>query len=76
MEYVTQRKRRDITEMTMTDSETTRRNIMETARFLFQEQGYDQTTLKDIADRLNQSETTIAGYFASKDDLLEAIWSE
>jgi AcrR family transcriptional regulator len=49
---------------------------METARFLFQEQGYDQTTLKDIADRLNQSETTIADYFASKDDLLEAIWSE
>jgi AcrR family transcriptional regulator len=49
---------------------------METASFLFQEQGYDQTTLKDIADRLKQSEATIAGYFASKDDLLEAIWSE
>jgi len=49
---------------------------METARFLFQEQGYDQTTLKDIADRLKLRETAIAGYFASKDDLLEAIWSE
>jgi AcrR family transcriptional regulator len=49
---------------------------METARLLFQKQGYDQTTLKDIADRLNLSETTIAGYFASTDDLLDAIWSE
>jgi AcrR family transcriptional regulator len=63
-------------ETTMTGSETTRRDIMETARFLFQLQGYDQTTLRDIADRLKLSEATIAGYFASTDDLLEAIWSE
>jgi AcrR family transcriptional regulator len=49
---------------------------METARFLFQRQGFDQTTLKDIADSLKLSEAVIAGYFASKDDLLEAIWSE
>jgi AcrR family transcriptional regulator len=63
-------------ETTMTGSETTRQNIMEAARFLFQLQGFDQTTLKDIADRLKLSEASIAGYFASKDDLLEAIWSE
>lgn len=63
-------------ERTMTDSETTRQKIMETARFLFQLQGFDQTNLQDIADRLNLSEASIAVYFSSKDDLLEAIWSE
>ncbi len=62
--------------MKMTVSDTTRQNIMETARFLFQRQGFDQTSLNDIGDRLNLSETIIALYFDSKDDLLDAIWSE
>lgn len=63
-------------ETTMTGSATIRRNIMETARFLFRQQGFDQTTIRDITDRLGLSETVITDYFSSKDDLLEAVWSE
>jgi AcrR family transcriptional regulator len=59
-----------------TGAATTRRNILETARFLFRQQGFDRTTLKDITEKLEVSESVITMYFASKDDLLEAVWSE
>lgn len=58
------------------ESTTLRRDIMETARSLFQQQGFDQTTLQDITSRLEVSETIVAAYFPSIDDLLEAVWSE
>lgn len=61
---------------TMIGTTTTRRNILKIARFLFQQQGFDQTSLRDITDRLELTETDIAAYFVSKDDLLEAVWSE
>ncbi len=62
--------------MEVSRTEDTRRNILEAARFLFQQQGYDQTTLQDIKARLGLSETTILAFFTSIDDLLEAVWSE
>lgn len=58
------------------DPTTLRRDIMETARFLFRQQGFEQTTLQDITARLEVSETAVYAYFSSKDDLLEAVWSE
>ncbi|KJR97460.1 MAG: hypothetical protein VR65_24120 [Desulfobulbaceae bacterium BRH_c16a] len=63
-------------ETTIAGSATIRRKIMETARFLFRQQGFDQTTIRDITEQLGLSETVITGYFSSKDDLLEAVWSE
>lgn len=59
-----------------TDPARTRKEILVTARILFQQQGFDQTSIKDITDRLQLNEETLAAYFTSKDDLLEAIWAE
>ncbi len=53
-----------------------RYQIMETARQLFQSQGYEYTTLEDITGRLKIKERQILEFFRSKDDLLEAVWSE
>lgn len=61
---------------TTANGATTRKNILETARSLFKQQGFDQTSLRDITDRLALTEKDIAAYFVSKDDLLEAVWSE
>ena len=55
---------------------TTRRDIIEAARALFQQQGFDQTTLQDIASSLDLSEATVLACFSSMDELLEAVWSE
>lgn len=55
---------------------TTRRDIIETARVLFRQQGYDQTTLQDITIRLEVSEQAVVVHFPSLDELLEAVWSE
>lgn len=61
---------------TRTEEMVLRKQIMETARFLFQRQGFDRTTLQDISARLDLSEITVAAYFPSRDELLEAVWSE
>lgn len=53
-----------------------RQKIMETARVLFQRQGFDQTTLQDVTARLQLSEAAVTSVFPSMDDLLEAVWSE
>lgn len=53
-----------------------RQKIMEAARYLFGQQGFDHTTLQDITERLNLCESVFAMHFVSKDDLLEAVWSE
>lgn len=50
--------------------------IKQTARSLFKSRGYDSTTLEDIAVKSNISVKDIAIYFQSKDELLEAVWSE
>ena len=61
---------------TRTDETNVRCDIIETARFLFKRQGFDRTTMQDIAARLDLSETVVAASFPSMDDLLEAVWSE
>lgn len=61
---------------TRTDETNVRRDIIETARLLFKRQGFDRTTMQDIAARLDLNETTVAAFFPSMDDLLEAVWSE
>ncbi len=50
--------------------------IIKTARQLFQVQGYDYTTFEDITEHLKIKERQILNFFHSKDDLLEAVWSE
>src|SRR6266567_5947641 len=44
--------------------------IEETALRLFQQQGYEQTSIQDIADAVMMSPRTFFRYFASKEEVL------
>lgn len=57
-------------------SGTLRSSIVQTARELFDSQGYDNTTVHDLVDRLDISDTLFFVYFQSLDELLEIVWSE
>jgi AcrR family transcriptional regulator len=48
----------------------TRDTIVSVARELFAEQGYERTTIAEIADAAEVSPRTIFAYFASKEDIL------
>ncbi len=50
-----------------------RARILEAAKRLFAEQGYQGTTTREIADAAQASESSIFTYFGTKDDLLVAI---
>ncbi|WP_163337310.1 helix-turn-helix domain-containing protein [Desulfopila sp. IMCC35008] len=50
--------------------------IKSTACVLFQSQGYDNTTIDDLVDKLNIEAQTFFIYFRSMDELLEVVWSE
>src|SRR6266550_4092194 len=45
-------------------------SIEETALRLFQQQGYEQTSIQDIADAVMMSSRTFFRYFASKEEVL------
>jgi AcrR family transcriptional regulator len=51
----------------------TRTRILETALELFSEQGFDGTTLQQIADRLGFTKAALYYHFRSKDDILQAL---
>ncbi|HUA36258.1 MAG TPA: TetR/AcrR family transcriptional regulator [Candidatus Binataceae bacterium] len=50
-----------------------RRAILYTAAALFRKRGYDETRIRDIAERLRISEVTFFNYFPSKDALIMAF---
>ena len=50
-----------------------RRAILYTAAVLFRKRGYDQTRVRDIAERLRISEVTFFNYFPTKDALIMAF---
>ena len=50
-----------------------REEIIAAAGELFLVKGYDQTTMKDVMDRLQIAKGTIYHYFKSKEELLEAV---
>ena len=58
------------------DQNQIRQQIKEAARLLFNNRGYDAIELRDIASAVNVSEDIIKSIFLSKDELLEAVWSE
>lgn len=51
-------------------------SIVQTARELFDSQGFDNTTIHDLIDRLDISDTLFFAHFQSLDELLEIVWSE
>ena len=54
-------------------TEEKRQEIMRIASELFDELGYERTSMSAIAAKVGGSKATLYGYFASKEDLLRAI---
>ena len=50
-----------------------RRKIMDAARAIFVEEGYEAVTMRRIADRIEYSATAIYSHFKDKDALIRAI---
>jgi AcrR family transcriptional regulator len=54
-------------------TEAKRREIVRVAAELFEELGYDRTSMSLISQRLGGSKATLYGYFKSKEELLDAV---
>jgi len=54
-------------------TEEKRREIVAIASELFQEHGYDRTSMSMISERLGGSKATLYGYYKSKDELFAAV---
>jgi AcrR family transcriptional regulator len=54
-------------------TEEKRQEIIRIAAQLFEEVGYERTSMSEIAARLGGSKATLYGYFGSKEDLLRAV---
>jgi AcrR family transcriptional regulator len=58
------------------DREAISRAILDAARELFVAEGYQQVSIRKIAERIEYSPAAIYGYFASKDDIFFALAEE
>jgi AcrR family transcriptional regulator len=56
--------------------EELRTKILQTAKELFMEHGFEQTSIRNIAERIEYSPTTIYLYFKDKDDIFHALHLE
>jgi AcrR family transcriptional regulator len=58
------------------EKESLRQEILDAARELFAEQGYESVTMRKIAEKIEYSPTTIYLYFSDKDELLFSLCQE
>src|SRR6058998_181900 len=58
------------------DREAVRRAILDAARDLFVNEGYQNVSIRKIAERIEYSPAAIYGYFPSKDDIFFALAEE
>ena len=58
------------------DRQAVRRAILDAARDLFVSEGYQNVSLRKIAERIEYSPAAIYGYFSSKDDIFFALAEE
>jgi AcrR family transcriptional regulator len=58
------------------DREAVRRSILDAARDLFVSEGYQNVSIRKIAERIEYSPAAIYGYFPSKDDIFFALAEE
>lgn len=65
-----------ITERREREKEEVRRKILDAARALFEAEGYDNVTMRRIAEAIEYSPTTIYLHFEDKDDLVRALCHE
>jgi AcrR family transcriptional regulator len=56
--------------MSVATQQSTRERILDIALELFIEQGYDKTSLRDIAERLGTTKAALYYHFARKEDIL------
>ena len=54
-------------------AEETRRSVLDTARRLFAERGYDATSLQEIADAMGVRKANVYYYFKTKDAILVSL---
>lgn len=59
--------------MVRTKSDKKRREIIRVAAEVFEELGYERTSMLTIAERLRGSKQTLYNHFGSKDELLRAV---
>lgn len=59
-----------------TQKQSTRRKVLEAARDLFHEIGYDETTIRAIAERAGVSVGSVFTTFASKSDVLSQVMDD
>jgi AcrR family transcriptional regulator len=57
-------------------SESTRRRLLDAARALFAERGYDATPIEEILARTGLSKGALYHHFADKRDLLDAVYEQ
>src|SRR6266508_2468114 len=65
-----------IKERQVRDREAVRRAILDAARELFVVEGFQNVSIRKIAERIEYSPAAIYGYFASKDDIFFALAEE
>lgn len=65
-----------IQERRLRDRETLRRKILDAARELFVEEGYEAFSMRRLAERIEYSPTTIYLHFTDKAELFNAICEE
>src|SRR3954463_4620464 len=58
------------------DREAVRRSILDAARELFVAEGFQNVSIRKIAERIEYSPAAIYGYFPSKDDIFYALAEE
>lgn len=58
------------------DREAVSRAILDAARDLFVAEGYDNVSIRKVAERIEYSPAAIYGYFPSKDDIFFALAEE
>jgi len=58
------------------DRETTRRSILDAARELFVTEGFQNVSMRKIAERVEYSAAALYSYFPSKDDIFFALAEE
>src|ERR1700748_3185824 len=58
------------------DREAVRRAILDAARELFVAEGFQNVSIRKIAERIEYSPAAIYGYFPSKDDIFFALAEE
>src|SRR5215471_21011752 len=65
-----------VTERRERERQAVRQEILDAARALFLEEGYERTSMRKVAQKIEYSPTTIYLYFHDKRELLESICAE